>query len=76
MMAKLGPLARSDVCAGLRGVERLITHLYWLVSDAAILVAAEDAVEVVGVVGDLSTMGAVVVVVAGTAVVLLVWLLN
>ena len=81
MMAKLGPLARSEFCAELRGVvERLNTHLCWLVCGAtmvdaaAMLVAAKDAVDAAEVVGIEGALGAVVVVVTGTVVVLLVWL--
>ena len=70
VMAKLGPLARRDVCAELRGVlERLITHLCLLVEVAAMLVDAVDIVDAVEVVG---AMGAVTAVhVVGTVVVLL-----
>ena len=57
-------------------VERLITHLCWLVHGATMLVAAKDAVDGVDDVGALGAVGTVVVVVTGTAVVLLVWLLN
>ena len=62
-------------------MERLITHLPWLldgatmVGGAAMLVAVKDAIAAVVVVC-LGAMGAAVVVVNGTIVVLLVWLLE
>ena len=75
VMAKLGPLESSEVCAELRGVlERLMTHLSWLVGatvvgGAAILVAVEEVATAVVVVGVVGAMGVVTVVVAGTVVV-------
>ena len=85
MMARLGPLAKSKIWAGLKGVvERLITYLCWLMVNAALvggaakLVAtkdAADAVDDVGVAGSLGAMDAVVLV-PGTVVVLLVWFLD
>ena len=83
MMAKFGPLARRAVCAELRWVvERLFTHLPWLVVCAAMvggatmLVAVEEVVAVVEAVDVVGAMGAAVVVVTVSVVVLLVWLLN
>ena len=77
MMAKFGPLARREVCDELSGVvERLITHLHWLVGSAAMLVAVEEALAAVEVVNVVDAMGAAFVFVTGAVVVLLVLLLE
>ena len=72
-MAKLGPLARREVCGELRGeLDRLFTHLCLLVEGAAMLQDALDTVDAVEVVGAMGAVGAVTIaVVASTVVVLL-----
>ena len=70
-MVKLGPLARREIYAELKGVlGRLITHLCLLVEGATMLVVAVDTVEAVDVVGAMGAVAAVVV--AGAVVVKMV----